>query len=222
MEAARCGSKNFLIPRKVGNKAGNKVSSCPARRAGLGGLVHGQLGCCTNWPTARYQPSVWGQKSRGGKEPPAPVLSPFCLQTETPWAPCRPCLWACHPATTTPPRTATSPDTTTCPPCGIPRYPHFGARTVEGPDGVQRPAHLFLLPKAGDSAGCALPGEGENRRPRTWTRLTDEENGDMGARLPVPCWDTGWQEACIPFPQPIAPQGPQGLCTYPGGWGVAG
>lgn len=160
------------------------MSSCPTRRAGLGGLVHGQLGCCTNWPTARHQPSVWGQKSQGGEEPPAPVLSPFCLQTETPWAPCRPCLWACHLATTTPPRIATSPDTMTCPPCGIPRYPHFGARTVEGPDGVQRPAHLFLLPKAGDSAGCALPGEGENRQAENMDTSNRRREWRHGSQAP--------------------------------------
>lgn len=87
---------------------------------------------------------------------------------------------------------------------------------------MQRPAHLFLLPKAGIAPAVPCQERERTGRPRTWTRLTDEENGDMGARLPVPCWNTGWQEACIPFPQPTAPQGPQGLCTYPGGWGVAG
>lgn len=116
-----------LEPRKVGNTAGDKVS-CTARRAGPRDLVHGQLGCCPNWLRAGGR----GQGGKGRSHLPL-LLPPFCLQTETPRAPCRPCLQACPLATMTPPRTATFLDTTTCPPCGIPRHPHFGARTVEGP-----------------------------------------------------------------------------------------
>lgn len=61
------------------------------------------------------------------------IFIPLCLQTETLWAPGRLCLRACLLATMTHPRTATYLDTMTCLQYGIPRHPHFGARTVEEP-----------------------------------------------------------------------------------------
>lgn len=66
------------------------------------------------------------------REEPPPILSPFCPQTETLWAPSPRCLRACPLATTTHRRTVTSLDTMTCLQYGTPRHPHSGARTADG------------------------------------------------------------------------------------------
>lgn len=117
------------------------------------------------WPTApAFCPlGRTGQEGRSGEKWRSHLLlslSPSCLQTATPWAPCPRCLRACPPVTTTHPRTATSPGTMTCLQYGTLRHPHFGARTADGPGCHAEAPHLSLLPRAGDRAGCALPGAG--------------------------------------------------------------
>lgn len=155
----------------MGNKAGDKVSSRPVRWAGQGGLPPWQPRRRTNC----FQPGssplssgrrLWrGDSGKKGRSRLLLILSLLCLQTETPWAPSTPSLWARPPATMTHPRTATSLDTMTCLLYGIPRHPHLSTGTTEGPRWCTE-ASTPVLVASGWGQGQLYPARSRERAGR--------------------------------------------------------